>query len=278
MTNHKMDLALTFLQSQPGSAAAVLEQQPVDYVSEFLKNVPYTHAAAVLRKMLPQYTARICKNLDSAVAASFLSEMEVSLVAEIMRHSDKGQNTKILELLPHRTRIACMLLLNYAEDAVGAWMVANISTLPDDCTVEEALSRLKSDHTVVDSDAVHVVDRERKLQGLVKVVNLLRTSSNTPITKVMNIKCDAISGRTALVSAAKLEVWAHQDTVAVTNRHNQMVGVLRHADLRKGLDNTSSIITKSRGSDPLTGIYEVYGSSLLALFNTISEATSANRP
>ncbi len=278
MTNHKIDLALAFLKSQPGSAAAVLEHQPADYVSEFLKAVPYTHAAAVLRKMLPQYAARICNNLDPAVFASFLSAMDVSLVAAIMRHSDKEQNKKILELLPARTKIACKLLLNYAEDAVGAWMVANISTLPDDCTVEEALSRLTSEHAVVNSDAVHVVDRERKLQGLVNVVNLLRTSSNTPITKIMGKKCDAISGRTALISAANHTVWAHQDTVAVTNRNNQMVGVLRHADLRKGLDNTSSTITKSSGSDPFTGIYEVYGSSLLALFSTISDAASANRP
>ena len=65
--------------------------------------------------------------------------------------------------------------------------------------------------------------------------------------------------------------------IAVTNRNNQMVGVLRHVDLRKGLENLASTITKSSGSDPLTGIYEVYGSSLLALFRTISEAAGANR-
>ena len=277
MTNHKMDLALAFMKSQPGSAAAVLEQQPVDYVSEFLKDVPYTHAAAVLRKMLPQYTARVCHNLDPAISANFLSEMEVSLVAAIMRHSDKVQTKRILELLPERTKIACKLLLNYAENAVGAWMVANITTLPDDCTVEDALSRLKTEHAVVKSDVVHVVDRERRLQGLVNVVNLLRNSSNTPVTKIMEKKFDTLSGRTALISAANHTVWAHQDMIAVTNRNNQMVGVLRHSDLRKGLENIASTITKSSGSDPLTGIYEVYGRSLLALFRTISEATVASR-
>ena len=167
---------------------------------------------------------------------------------------------------PHPVgRNHCKLLLNYAENAVGAWMVANITTLPDDCTVEDAISRLKAEHAVVKSDVVHVVDRERRLQGLVNVVNLLRNSSNSPIT------------RTALISAANHTAWAHQDMIAVTNRNNQMVGVLRHVDLRKGLENLASTITKSSGSDPLTGIYEVYGSSLLALFRTISEAAGANR-
>jgi Mg/Co/Ni transporter MgtE len=227
--------------------------------------------------MLPQYAARVCKNLDPAISASFLSKMEVSLVAAIMRHSDKGLNDKIFELLPERTKIACKLLLTYADDVVGAWMVANITTLPDDCTVGEALSRLASNDTVINSDAVHIVDRERKLQGLVSVINLLRASASTPVSKIMMKKCDAISGRTALISAANNTVWAHQDTVAVINRNNQMVGVLRHTDLRKGLDGISSTITASSGNDPLTGLYEVYGRSLLALFSTISEAASPNR-
>ncbi len=277
MTNHKIELALAFLQAQPGSAASVLEQQPVTYVSEFLKDVPYTHAAAVLAKMLPQYAARICKNLDPSVTASFMSAMEISLVAAIIRHSDKNQKKKVLELLPERAKIACKLLLNYSENAVGAWMVANVATLPDDCSAGEALSRLTSEDSVINSEAVYVVDRERKLQGLVKVINLLRTSPNTPVQKVMKKKCDAISGRTALISALNHKVWAHQDTVAVTNRNNQMVGVLRHADLRKGLNDMSSTMAQSSAGDPLTGLYEVYGKSLYALFRTIGDAAGANR-
>ena len=280
MTNQKIDLALAFLQSQPESAAAVLEQQPAEYVSEFLKNVPYTHAAAVLNKMLPQYASKICKNLDPAVSASFLSEMEVSLVAAILRHSDKGLQNQILKLLPERTKIACKLLLNYAEHVVGAWMVANITMLPVDCTVEEALSRLASEDGVINSDVIYVVDRERKIKGLVNVGNLLRSSSNIPITKIMKKTYDAISGRTALISAANHAVWTHRDTVAIINRNNQIVGVLRHADLCKGLKDMSSTdtMTNSNGSGPLTGIYEVYGSSLFALFSTINEVTRLNRP
>ncbi len=280
MTKQKIDLALAFLQSQPGSAAAVLEQHPAEQVAEFLKNIPYPHAAAVLNKMLPRYAAKICKNLDPAVAASFMSEMEISLVAAVLRCSDKGLHNQILKRLPEKTKIASKLLLNYAEHVVGAWMVANITTLPADCTVEEALSRLAKEDGDIASDLLHVVDRERKPQGMVSIANLLRSSPQSPVTNVMKKKCAAISGRTALVSAANHAVWTQQDTVAVINRHNQIVGVLRHADLRKGLNEmlSTNTMTEANVSGPLTGIYEVYGSSLLALFSTMSEVASANRP
>ena len=61
--------------------------------------------------------------------------METSLVASIMRHSGKALSKQLLDLLADKTSIACRLRLNYFEEAVGAWMMANISTLPDDCSI-----------------------------------------------------------------------------------------------------------------------------------------------
>lgn len=278
MRGQKSDLALAYLQSQPASAAAVLEQQPAEYVAAFLRDVPYTHAAAVLKKMLPHYIAAICDQIEPAISASFLSHMDISLVAAIMRHSDKGLSKEVLDLLPDRTKIACRLLLQYNEEVVGAWMVANAMTLPDDCSVKEACTRISSSHDIVDTDAVHVVDRQRQLQGSVSVAKLLRAASDTPISSVMTQNPDAISGRTALISAINHPVWVKSDTVAVINRNRQMVGLLRHVDLRKGLDEISNTIIKPRGSDPLTGMCEVYGKSLLALFNTVGEAAATKRP
>ena len=80
MDEQKVDLALAFLQSQPGAAAAILEQQPLQQVAEFLSNLPYTYGAMVLTKMLPQHTARLCGILHPTVAAGIL---ETQLVIEV---------------------------------------------------------------------------------------------------------------------------------------------------------------------------------------------------
>jgi len=266
------------LKSQPASAAAVLEQQPIEYVAAFLRDTPHTYAVEVLKNMLPQYIATVCKQLEPATCASFLSLMDISLVATVMRHFENGLGNEVLELLPKRSKIACKILLQYNEELVGAWMVANVLKLPNDCTVKEACIRISSGQDMVDTEAVHVVDRERQLQGVVNVANLLRVAPDTQITLVMKKNPDAISGRTALISALNHPVWAKRDTVAVINRNNQMVGILRHVDLRKGLDAISNtVITKPNGSDPLTGILEVYGNSLLALFNTVGESAKTKK-
>ncbi|MDB2414882.1 CBS domain-containing protein [Rickettsiales bacterium] len=277
MTDEKIDLALAFLKSKPESAASILEKQPIESVVNFISSIPHTYAAPVIERMLPQYIARLCKALDPTISAAFLSKMDISLVATILRHCEAKVNQQILDRLSEKTKLACKLLLNYSEDAVGAWMKANIVTLPNDCTVEDALIRLSKEEKIIDADSIRVVNRDRLLQGVVSIATLLKVKPDSHITSVMNKKTNAISGRTALISAVNHEAWAKRDTIPVINRNQQLVGVIRHVDLRRGLDHIAMTINEPRGNDPITGIYEAYGNSLLALFGTAGELISVKK-
>lgn len=272
MIDHKSELALAFLQAQPSAAAGVLEQQPIDKVAEFLKSVPYKQAAVVLKKMLPQYTARLCKYLDATTAAAFLSEMDVNLIAAILRHADNNTSNDVLALLPERIKLACNLLLSYPETAIGAWMVTNYISFPDDCSVQDAKQRLFSIGHVVGIATIYIVDRDRQIQGSVNVTKLLRSPSKNSIQSIMDKKIDAVSGRSSLSAVENDPMWQRAECVAVINSSRQIIGVFRHLDLRKGLIETSNTISELRGKDPIAGMLEVYGSCLLALFNTVGEA------
>lgn len=279
MDEQKVDLALAFLQSQPAEAAAILEQQPLEQVADFLGGLPHTYGAMVMAKMLPQYSARLCRELPPTIAAGILSGLDTSLVATVMRQCRGELGKQLLELLPDKTRLACRLLLNYSEDAVGAWMNAGISTLPDDCTAGEALDRIRRDPATLDTGVSLVVDRERYLRGLVSPASLLRVPANTAIATVMVSTSESISARTALKSAADNPLWEERDSIPVTNRNRKLVGLLRHLDLRNGLQQISASVQQARGGDAITGVFEVYGNSLLILFTAMSEiARGRTRP
>jgi len=271
MDEEKIDLALAFLQSQPGAAAATLERQPMQQVAGFLSSLPHTYGALVLSKMLPQYSARLCQILQPMVAAGMLSKMDTSLVAAIMRHCRSGLSQQLLDLLPDKSRLATRLLLNYSEDAVGAWMNANVPTLPDSCNVEEGLQRITHDQQALDIGYSLVVNRERELKGSVTLAALLRAPPDAAITAVMAKGNQSISARTPLKSAIDNPLWAEQDSIPVTNRKQKLLGVLRHLDLRKGLDQIATHIVQSPSADPITGIFDVYGSSLSILFSTLND-------
>lgn len=276
MNDQPVDLALTFLQSHPDAAATVLEQQPVDEVANFLSNLPHQYASQVIEKMLPQYSARLIKLLTPDTAAGFLAQMDVSLIAPIIRHTDRNLGRQLLEILPDKTGIACRLLLDYPEEAVGAWMVVKISTLPDICTAGEALIRLSQEKETIPSGLIPVVNRDRLIKGLVQIGDLLTAASNSPVSSIMNKNPDPIPARSALSTAINHPMWAWRDTLAVVNRKQMFVGILRHRDMRRGLNQLSTSIDQPAGADPITGLYEVYGLSLAALVNTVTEISQTN--
>ena len=269
MVDNRIDLALSFLQSHPAAAAEILEQQSMQDVAIFLHDVPHTCAAHVLERMLPQYTARLCKYLDPEIAAGFLSAMEISLATVVLRHADETIRQSLLDRLSEKTAIACRLLLNYAEDQVGAWMAVHVTTLPEDCSAGHALERIAEDKDALDIDTVYVVDREGNLHGLIHVSRLLRAAPETPISALMLKNPEVISGRSSLTSAANHRGWTTVDMLPVINRNHRLVGALRHTDLRKGLEQVATRIEMPHGSDPISTIMEVYGGSWLALFSTV---------
>jgi len=278
MSDQKIDLALAFLKSQPGAAAGILEQQPVERVAEFLSNVPYPHAASVLGKMLPQYATRLIKCMEPATSAAWLSEMDISLVVQIVRHTGKNLCKQLLDLLPEKTSIACRLLLNYSEEAVGAWMVSNFSSIPVDCNVEEALQRIRSEKLNIDTGVTYVIDRDRRIKGILSLATLMQSAMDITVNSLMGKNRESISARTALVTALANPNWDHRDSLPVTNRNQQLVGVLRYLDLRKGLDQISKTITQPEGADPVSGIYEAYGWCLLELFSTVADISRRSNP
>jgi len=277
MTDHRTELALAFLQSHPPSAAEILEQQSMADVAAFLRDVPHSYAAPVLERMLPQYTARLCLHLEPGIAAGFLSRMEISLATVILRHVDTSLQQSLLDLLPEKTAIACRLMLNYAEDQVGAWMEVHVAALPLDCTVKDALERLGLDESLMDSESICVVDREGSLHGLLHVTRLLRAGPETPVTALMHKHPHVIAGRTSLASAANHGGWISTDILPVINRNHKLVGMLRHVDLRRGLEQVAPHIEAPHGSDSLNTIFDIYAGSWLAMLGTVGELIGSQR-
>ena len=271
MTAKKADLALAFLQSHPQAAAALLEQQSMQDVALFMSDVPPGYAAPVLETMLPQYTAKLCTHLETEMAAGFLSRMEISMAAAVLRHLTPPLRENLLGLLSEKNRISCMLLLDYSEDQVGAWMLVQTATLPAECIVSTALTRVADNEESANGDMIYVVDRSGHIQGTVTLARLLRSSTETPVTAVMSPSPAVISGRTNLIAANDHQGWLMADALPVINRHQQLVGCIRHVDLRKGMEQLETHIDAPQGRDPLSSMMEIYGGSLLALFGAAGD-------
>lgn len=272
MTNQKTELALEFLKSQPAVSASILEQQPSEDVAAFLKAIPRTFVTPVLEKMLPQYTAQLLDVLDDNVCADFLSPMKLSLITSILRLLNNAKRQNILNCLPNNIKLSSTLLLRYSKDMAGAWMLPNVITMPDDCSVETALQRISTTNENADTNIIYIVNRDLNVLGQTSISMVLRSKKETSITDIIKNKTMTVPARTTLTSIEHHNAWEVDEAVAVINRNEQLVGMLRHLDLRKGLKQQQTRVPIGRPQDTNTilNINEVYGNSLLALLQVVS--------
>jgi Mg/Co/Ni transporter MgtE len=271
-----LTLALDFLDEHPEEAVRTLEQHDAVQVAAFLAKVPASYSAVVLGLALPAFAAHLCAALDPARAARMLLQHGVSRMVAILRHLEHGSVDAILKECPQSRRHACQLLMLYPLDTAGAWMVPNTAVVTSDFRVQEVLNFLKDATEETVSKYVFLVDRTGIPQGRLSYLRLLKANPDDVVGRLMEPSAGSISGRMPLLQAAKLSCWEQGDVMPVTGTQQQFIGVLRHMDLRQGLRQQQVPRPRqSGGNDPLSGIIDVYGKSLLALFDSVSNAVDS---
>ncbi|MFM1896539.1 MAG: hypothetical protein RLZZ385_1613 [Pseudomonadota bacterium] len=277
MADQRMSLALSFIEGHPNSAARILEQHDLGTVARFITELPEALAVTLLQRMLPQYVSRLSRSLEVEQFIHLLNSMELSFSAAVLRHLPNGDRQRILARLPANRRAACTLLLSFTQDTVGAWLTPLVVTVPDDASISEALNFVRAAGEVVHSNYIFVVDRDRRLRGRISYVDMLRAEPGLSVDALMFTRCNHLLGRMSLQKAAEHTDWQTVDVMPVNNRNQQFIGVLRYVDLRLGLERMNTDAGKTGRIDPVTGIFEVYGNTLLALFNSLGDVIESDQ-
>lgn len=276
MSEHKVSLALAFLESRPESAARLLELDGIDAVADFFVSIPQAYAVPVFKHMIPQYAARLCQRLEKDLMIGILSQMEIKQVAAILRFVEKKQRIAWTKSLPTRIQIGCALLLNYDQDMVGAWVTPHVPIIPFDCTTEEALQYVRLGSEYAPNDFVFAVGSDGILKGKIRLTALLRATSPVPVNAIADTKYQTITARLPILTAAENEDWKSFDSIPVQDRNHKFIGIIRHVDLRRAID----MLTAKQAVDPTNPISvdQVYGTTLLEVFQSMKELVKSDLP
>lgn len=267
----ELQLALDFLKEKPDSAIRILEQHEAGQVADFLRSIPDYYALLVFARALPGFTGNLCKLLGVETATRLLLAQDTSRMVTVLRHLDHPTAEAILQESPQVRRHACQLLMHFPLYQVGAWIVPNTAAVASEFSVAETLNFLKASTEETFSKYVFVVDREGIPQGRISCLTLLKATGVEKIGALMETDLDVISANMLTNQAAKLACWESGDVMPVVGLQQQMIGILRHADLRRALQQQHRPMQPAAAdSDPLSGIFQVYGQSLLAVFDSAS--------
>ena len=275
MNPRELDLVLTFIKQHPDAAARQLELQPQRNAAEFIQALPLTQGRQLIAPMLPSYVARLCAYWPLDKVAALLADFNANQITAILRGISKPKRDDLLKALPEKNAVLCRLLLSYSDNAVGAWMNADIALLPLNCLVHEALQRFTLQDSAALGDALLLVDNENRLLGQIYLGDLLRAKGESLVSHLRHDAPPALSSRTSLAVAARHEGWQTYDTLPVLSRDKQVVGLLRHADLRRSLAQFGEISRAVSSNDLLGEMGGAYKGTLIALLGLFDRPKTA---
>ena len=170
-------------------------------------------------KMIKDLTDTELKNILDELfmddTVDLIEEMPSNVVTRILRNVDKNDRKIINELL------------KYPEDSAGSIMTTEFIDLKEDMTIEQALDRIRQIGT--DSETIYtcyVLDKNRKLQGIIGIKELLLAKEDTLIAD--NMETNIISVNTLEDQEEVAKKFDKYDLYAlpVVDNENRLVGIV----------------------------------------------------
>ena len=129
-----------------------------------------------------ELAATLVSGMEDAAASRVLSEMDPDDAAELVSELDYERAEKLLSLMGVNDRAAISQLLGYREDTAGRIMTQEFVAVDERGTVADAVDALRALEEDFESVRyVYLVDEERRITGVVTLLELLTSEPETPL-------------------------------------------------------------------------------------------------
>jgi magnesium transporter len=174
MIYHDVDVVEALNGSEPGVAAAVLENLPIDRATKILEHPALDHPGDVVER-LP---------LD--LAAALLRHMSADRRADVFRRIKDPLRSRLLDHLDPAARESLEKLLGYPATSAGRIMTTELVSVPADWTAAKALEHIRAVGGRMETIyAIYVVDpATRKVVRAISLRELILADGGVSVMEV----------------------------------------------------------------------------------------------
>lgn len=225
-------LSQSFLMAHPEDAARILERFESPESAEVLEAAPPAVAGTVLDRMTPDEAAGCLGRMPAARAAAIVAELDLDSASGLLRRFPSAGREDVLRSAHPETASVLRLLLRYPKDTAGALMDAKVLALPDDVNVGEALDRVRRhpEHALY---YLYVVDRDRRLVGVLNLRELMLAAPGDPLSRVMHTGVAALPALAERAHIVAHPGWREFHALPVVEGDAVFVGAIRYETLRR---------------------------------------------
>jgi magnesium transporter len=173
-------------------------------------------AADVIVEIEEEERTKLLSVLPSELIAEHLiGQMDSDDAADILGDLDDEKSDEILSHIKDLEQAGDIVdLLNYDEDTAGGLMAKELVAINENLTVKQALGELRDQAEDIDEIYyLYVIDDNRKLKGVIKLKDLLFSSTNQKICSILT--SDVISVKTDTDGEEVAQIMEKYDLVAL---------------------------------------------------------------
>ncbi|MCP3993798.1 MAG: magnesium transporter [bacterium] len=217
-------------ETDPGSAADILEALPEEDAADLLRDLDSDDAADVLDEMRAPAAADVIEEMTLEAAAELIGEMEPDQAVDLLAALEEDDlRDGVIAALDTDVRLAINRLLVYPPDSAGGLMTTDYASLPAGVTSGEAIESLRRLHEEIGSNLtyVYVVNVQGKLVGVVPFRELVFARPHTGLDEIMLADPVAVTVETDREIVAELVQRYHLISLPVTDAQQHLVGIVK---------------------------------------------------
>jgi magnesium transporter len=228
------DVAVETEEMHPADLADVVEAIPFAQARLLLTALPPDRAADVLEYLEEDLRREVLDAMTAEEAALLVAQMTPDDRVDVLEEMDEERAEEILEEIPDETRRETEQLRRFDPDTAGGLMTTEFVSVPADCTVDDALERVRQLARNGRREAMYALyttDEQGRLVGVLSLRELLAAAPGARITDIAWSEIVRISPSASREEVAR--VTANYDLVAVpvVSESGHIMGVVTVDDV-----------------------------------------------
>ncbi len=229
------DLRTFLLLLHPADVAELLSHVHEHTALSILRHLDPERAAEMVSELEPHDQERILRLVKPEELGSIVGEMETDDAADLLQELDQATAEQILAALPTDDRFDVRKLLTYDPDSAGGIMQAELVSVGIKDTVGGAVEAVRQAAHAVDIISVFVVDEVGRYEGNLALQDLVLSSEDTPVTKVMEAKVVEVDPKLDQEEVAKIFDRYSLVELGVVDDRGRLIGRITADDVHEVL-------------------------------------------
>ncbi len=170
---------------------------------------------------------KLIQNLTDAELKNILDELFMDDTVDLIEEMPSNAVTRILKSVNRNDRKIINELLKYPDDSAGSIMTTEFIDFKENMTIEQALERIRKIGT--DSETIYtcyVLDKNRVLQGIVSIKELLLAKEDSLISDIMETNIISVNTLEDQEEVAKKFDKYDLYALPVVDNENRLVGIV----------------------------------------------------